>query len=373
MLKSKKRCGGVVERYHCERKTMKSRRQSPVDAVLSVLAAGFVLAVCAFSLPWAGGAPAAAEQVVRIGSAVHSIMSLPVYLADHGGFFQREGLKVEVLDFQGGGPPGNAALLGGSIDLLSSAFENQLKLVKQGQPVASVVGIQATFGGGLLLRKDLAQKLGRKPTVADLKGLKIGTLARGGFADSAARYIVANAGLDPDKDVILVPLRGYDKHIVAGKAGELDASLMVEPWPVVGIDELSEWAYVFDITAGEGPDVFKNIGYISLSATRSYIEKNRPTVEKVVRAIASAQAFINDRKNLDAVADIARKQFPETERATLRKSIANQIGTFSPDIVPDMVAKNAELLGKAGNIQLPVPSYEAIVDGSFKPLWKAGS
>jgi|EndMetStandDraft_8_1072994.scaffolds.fasta_scaffold05826_2 sulfonate transport system substrate-binding protein len=352
---------------------MKRSHHNLVHSVSALLAATVVLAVCAFSLPWGGAQPAVAEQVVRIGSAVHSIMSLPVYVADRGGFFRREGLTVEVIDFQGGGPPANAALLGGSIELLSSAFENQLKLVKQGQPVASVVGIQATFGGGLLLRKGLAQKLGRKPTVADLKGLKIGTLARGGFADSAARYIVVNAGLDPDKDVTLVPLRGFDKHIVAGKAGELDASLMVEPWPVVAIDELSEWAYVFDITAGEGPDVFKNIGYISLSTTRSYIGKNRSTVEKVVRAIVNAQAFINDRKNLEAVTDIARQQFPETERATLRKSIANQIGTFSPDIVPDMVAKNAELLGKAGNIQPPVPAYDAIVDGSFKPLWKAGS
>lgn len=327
-------------------------------------------ALVALVLGGPGGPAAAAEETVRIASSVQSVMSLPLYVADAGGFFAREGVKVEVSNFQGGGPPANAALLGGSIDLLSAAFENQLKLVKQGQPVVAVVGIQSSYAGAVVIRKDIAQKLGHKPTSADLKGLRIGTLARGGFADSGARYVVSDAGLDPDKDVSLVPLRGFDKHIVAGKAGEIDASFMIEPWPFVAIDETGEWVYVQNISAGEGPAVFKDIGYITLSGKRDWIARNRATVEKVVRAIVAAERFINDPANLDKVVEIAKAQFPESQTETLRKSIKVQLDTYKPQLGPENVAKNTDLLIKAGNAQLPLPRFEDVVDVSFAPLWK---
>lgn len=331
-----------------------------------VFAAGAALAALTIATP----GPAVAQETVRIASSAQSVMSLPLYVADSAGFFAREGLKAEVINFQGGGPPSNAALLGGSIDLLSAAFENQLKLVKQGQPVVAVVGIQSSYAGAVVIRKEIAAKLGRKPTSADLKGLRIGTLSRGGFADSGARYVVVDAGLDPEKDVTLVPLRGFDKHIAAGKAGEIDASFMIEPWPFVAIDELGEWVYVQNISAGEGPAVFKDIGYITLSGRRDWIDKNRAKVEKVVRAIVAAEKFINDPANLEKVVEIAKAQFPDSQTDTLRKSIKLQLQTFKPELGPDKVAKNADLLVKTGNAQLPLPRFEEVVDTSFAPLWK---
>jgi NitT/TauT family transport system substrate-binding protein len=319
------------------------------------------------------GMPAATAQqltTVRIGSAVKSIFSLPLYVAEQKGFFTDEGVKADI-SFFGGGPPATAALLGGSVDLISSAFENQLKVVKRGQKVVSLITVQSTFSGALLIRKDIADKLGRAPTIRDVKGLNIGTLARGGFADNAARYLLAASGINPEKDANLIPLRGFDKHIAAGKAKEIDASLMVEPWPTIAADSLNEWTYIVNFSLGEGPDLFQDMSYVTLQTTPDFIKKNRPTAEKVVRALVRAQAFIADKKNLDELAAIARHVFTDTEESVLRTSIEHQLKTFTPALMQSAIDKNISLLKSSGQFDGDAPTYESVVDLSFKTFWHA--
>jgi len=339
----------------------------------SLLRAGlFGSAISAFVALAAVSTAAQELTTVRLGSSVKSIFSLPLYVADQKGFFKEEGVKVAI-EFFNGGPPATAALLGGSVDLIVSGFENQLKVVKRGQKVVSLATVQTSFSGSLVLRKDVADKLGRKPTVQDVKGLKIGTSSRGGVADSAARYLLASNGISPEKDVEMVPLRGFDKHIAAGEAGEINASLMIEPWQTIAVDGTKDWVYVQNFSVGEGPDLFQNMAYVTLQTTPDYLAKNRAVAEKVVRAVIRAQSFIAKERNLDELTRIAKNVFTDTDANILRISIQHQLDTYNPEISPAAIEKNITLVKIAGQFDGTAPEYDAIVDGSFKKFWSAYS
>ncbi|MGF7159612.1 NitT/TauT family transport system substrate-binding protein [Rhodoligotrophos appendicifer] len=316
-----------------------------------------------------GSIQAMANEAIHIGVSNRSLFGLPVLVAQQKGFFKEEGVEVTI-DYFGGGTPATAALIGGSVQFIDAAFENNVKTVKRGQPIVTVMNIQTDFAGAIIVRKDIADKFGGKPTLENLKGLRLGTLARGGFADVSARYVLHKAGLEPDVDVQLVPIKGSDRQLTAGEAGEIEAAFVMEPYGAIGVEGQDKWAYVINITAGEGPDVFQGLGYITLQTTRDYVKEHRPTVEKVVRALVKAQSYINDPKNIDELSSIADKEYGGAGVDIMKVSIERQVHAFQPAMNPKMVDKTVELLVSSKSIEAPAPSYEEVVDTSFAPLWE---
>lgn len=317
------------------------------------------------------GAVAHAQDTdLHIGISNRSLLGLPILIAQEKGFFAKEGLNVSI-DYFAGGVPATAALIGGSVQFIDAAFDNSVKAVKQGQPVVNIANLQTDFAGAIVIRNDVAEKIGHKPTAADLKGLRVGTLSRGGFADVATRYIANDVGLDPDKDLELVPVRGADRQLAAGEAGAIDAAFVMEPWNVIAVDESAKWQYVLDLTSGEGPAVFQGLGYTSLQTTRDYLDKNRATADKVVRAVVGALQYIVAPENLDVVAEIANREYGNPGVEVIKKSLQRQAHTFDPHLSERALEKTGHLLLESKSITAPVPSYAELVDTSFKPLWDA--
>lgn len=312
--------------------------------------------------------PAAAQEKLNIGISVKSIFGLPLVIAAQEGFFKEEGLDV-TLEYFTGGPPATAALMGGSLQFLNAAFENNVKTVKKGQPLVTIMNIQSDFAGAIIMRKEVAEKFGGKPKVSDLEGLRVGTLARGGFADVSARYLLTDAGLEPEKNVVMIPIKGADRQLTAGEAGEIDAAMVTEPWSVIAVEGMDKWVYVVNLTVGEGPDVFHDMGYVTLQSTKEYVQQNPETAKKVVRAIVKAQNFIADPANLDEVSAIADKEYGSPGVDVMKISVERQAKTYVPFMKPEMVKKTMDLLLPNGLIEEPAPAYEELVDQSFAPLW----
>jgi NitT/TauT family transport system substrate-binding protein len=244
-----------------------------------------------------------------------------------------------------------------------------LKVVQQGQPIVAVMGVQSTLNGAIMVRKEIAEKLGRKPTVADLKGLRIGTLARGGMSDMAMRYIAEVQGLSLDKDIQLTPILGYDKHLAAMQANDIDASMTVEPVQTFWAMGPAGAVYAMDMLKGEGPAIFQDMNWITLQGKKDWVEKNRDTVRKVVRAMVRAQTFIANPQNLKEVVELTAKSFPNVPPAILEVSVRNQLKTYTPRITEEALKKNNELLVKTGNLRAPI-EYAKVVDSSYADLWE---
>lgn len=317
-------------------------------------------------LALAAGAVHAQDKIV-LGNSVHGLHALPMYVAVNKGLFKEQGLNIELVTFQGGATA-TPALLGGSTHLQAAGTENMLKLQQQGQPVVAVMTIQSTMNAALMVREDVAAKFGRKPTLADMKGLRIATLARGGAADMALRYIAASVGQDAEKDWALTPILGYDKQLAALRAKDVDGSLPIEPVTTIWARQPIGMVPVMEMLKGEGPQIFQNMGWVTLQGKKDWIGQNREAVRKIVRALVQAQKLIANRANMDEVVRLAAVSFPNLPQPVLAEAIAAQIASYTPEFTEPMMDKNNELLLKTGNLKAPI-RYGDAIDKSYADLW----
>jgi NitT/TauT family transport system substrate-binding protein len=351
---------------HRKLTTVTSRGPSRRHVRLGLVALGALLGA---HLVFAGQKAAAEPQVVHVAVAARAISALPLFVAQAKGYFAAEGLDVKV-DYFGAGPGAMASLVGGSSQFLYGALLDGIKAVNRGLPVVVTMGGLSRLTAALVIRKDVADKLGHKPTVADLKGLRIGTLGRGGFTDLATRYTLISNGMNPDKDATLIPIHGGARQIAAGKANAVDANLLTEPWAVLATKKLGTWTYIINYTAGQGPDLFQDMGFSMVETSKSFLASNRPTVEKMMRAMIKAQNYIADPAHLDDLLTIALKEFPKNDPAVMRRVIEDATPAWKPAVLPDMIAKNAKLLQVTGQLKGVPPAYKDVVEASLASIWK---
>lgn len=100
---------------------------------------------------------------------------LPLTLAERLGYFKEQGLNVEIADF-GGGAKSLQALIGGSVDVVTGAYEHTIRMQEKGQDVRAVIELGRYPSIVLAVRKDKAASF---KSVADLKGMNIGVTAPG--------------------------------------------------------------------------------------------------------------------------------------------------------------------------------------------------
>ncbi|HZM33097.1 MAG TPA: ABC transporter substrate-binding protein [Burkholderiales bacterium] len=150
---------------------------------------------------------------------------LPLTIAEQLGYFKDEGLEVKISDFAGGSAA-LRAVVGGSAEVVSGAYEHTISLqgkkqyfqafVLQGRLPQIALGISSA-------------KAAQFKSLKDLKGMKIGVSAPGSSTHNLVKQLVTKAGLDPNKDVAIVGAGVGAGAIAAMKSGQIDAISNVDP------------------------------------------------------------------------------------------------------------------------------------------------
>jgi NitT/TauT family transport system substrate-binding protein len=176
-----------------------------------------LLTVVAMSLT----ASAAFGQVKKVRLAIPTvdIVTLPLKMAHAKGFYQKEGLEVEIILIAGA--LGVRAVLGDSVEF-STASGSILAAAARGVPVklVSVITTKPTFD---LISEPQIQ------TFQQLKGKQIGISTRGGTFEHITRLILEKNGLNPDKDVTILALGRQDDLHLALKSGRISAAIYSPP------------------------------------------------------------------------------------------------------------------------------------------------
>src|SRR5438552_258750 len=73
---------------------------------------------------------------------------LPLTIAERKGYFKSEGLDVEIVDFPGGAKA-LQAMVGGSADVVSGAYEHTINMQAKGQPIVAIA-LQGRYNGIVL-------------------------------------------------------------------------------------------------------------------------------------------------------------------------------------------------------------------------------
>src|SRR5512141_3019310 len=287
------------------------------------------LAVVALAAVFAAGAWAQAPEKKKITIAVGGkslFYYLPLTVAERKGYFRDEGLEVEIPDFPGGARA-LQALVGGSADVVSGAYEHTINMAAKKQPIKAVV-LQAKYSSiVLLLPKDKAAKYkGGK----DLKGLKVGVTAPGSSTNMFVNNLLAKDGLKPS-DVSIVGVGAGSGAVAAMEKGEIDALSNLDP-VITQLEATGKFVAVADSRTEKGMkeiyggDYHASVIYI----TDEYIKKYPNTVQAVVNAIVRADRWIakaTPQEIVDLMPDTYKAGNPTLYKAGLLK---NMIG-YSED------------------------------------------
>src|SRR6266853_1309893 len=112
------------------------------------------------------------------------------------------------------------------------AIEHGVAVSSKGQDLKLLVVNQQLPPLSLILRNDVPTPNAGKPypqMVRDLKGLKIGISSAGASTDTVLQYLLREAGLDPKKDVNIIPVGDPATMLAALKNGVIDGAMAVEP------------------------------------------------------------------------------------------------------------------------------------------------
>ena len=123
-----------------------------------------------------------------------ALFYLPLTVTERLGYFRDAGLDVEISDFPGGARA-LQALIGGSADVVTGAFDHTIQMQAKGQPIVAVVQL-GEFPGYVLAV--LASKAQAYRSPADLKGMKIGVTAPGSSTQFMAQHLMVTHGLKRD-------------------------------------------------------------------------------------------------------------------------------------------------------------------------------
>ena len=140
---------------------------------------------------------------------------LPLTIAERKGFFKEEGLDVQIQDFAGGARA-LQALVGGSVDVVTGAYEHTIRMQAKGQDVRAVTELGRFPGITVGVKKELA---GEIKSPADFKGRKIGVTAPGSSTALVAQYAMVKAGLKPS-DAAIIGVGATASAVAAGPKSE---------------------------------------------------------------------------------------------------------------------------------------------------------
>ena len=188
-----------------------------------VIARVFMLVALLGAMLAHGAALEKPTLVIAVGGRA-SLYYLPLTLAERLGYFNDEGLHVDILDFAGGAKA-LQAMMGGSADVVSGGFDHVMVMRARGQSLRAFVLQVATPAISLGVATGRASQY-RSP--ADLKGMKIGVSAPGSSTHAFVNHLLAAAGLTPE-DVSIIGVGTGPGAVAAMQAGHLDAIANIEP------------------------------------------------------------------------------------------------------------------------------------------------
>lgn len=239
----------------------------------------------------------------------------PLYAAHHRGFFEREGLEVELVNL--GQSSAKDALASGKVDAVPGITFEWLKPIEQGQDIVVTGGIH---GGCLRL------VVGAKTGITTLEGLRGTTIATdqiGGSAHSFFSVVLAAAGIDPQNDVTFVAYPGAQLQ-TAIQRGEVAGAAASDPFPFVIVSDGDGIELVSNLT-GAYQDHF----CCALGINGAFVDETPVTAAALTRALLSAAQWVGS--NIDAIAQIeADQEYVPIEAAVTAKLLSTY--TWNPSV-----------------------------------------
>jgi len=281
-------------------------------------------------------APEKPKVTVAVGGK-NLLYYLPLTIAEQRGYFKAEGLDVTIVDFAGGARA-LQAVVGGSADVVSGAFEHTVNMQSKGQRLRAFAlqGRAPQIVLGVNPKTMAAYK-----TVADLKGKKIGVTAPGSSTNVMVNFILAKAGLKPS-DVSIIGVGAAQGAVAAMRSGQIDAISNLDP-VITLLQRSGDLRIVSDTRiVAEAERVFGGpMPAGCLYAPQTFIDKQPLTTQALANAIVRANRWIQA-AGAKEIIEAVPESYLLGDRAVYIDAFLSAKGALSPDgLFPDKGADTA--------------------------------
>jgi NitT/TauT family transport system substrate-binding protein len=294
----------------------------------------------------------AQERVkLRVSSATKTLGYGPLWVASKMGFFDRQGLDVELVVIRAS-DVGIQALAGGSLEIAGSASDAPIAAIEKGLDLVIVGGIINGLTQSIMAGKKFK-------TYNDLRGATFGAISLTSGVTFALRQVLKVKGLEYPRDYKLLVIGGTPQTYAALTAGQIDAAALSLP-----VNYAAEELGFNEI--GRFVDVIPNYQLAALSAKRSWAEKNRPVMVRVMKAMAQTMRWMH--QNKEATADFLAKEMRlKPEHARRGWEFYTTTRTWHPDgdINLDGLQIVTQIYWEQTQSKGPVPKAAKYVDQSY--------
>ena len=334
---------------------MKRKRLKLTAVIMTVLIGVFCFVGC-------GKKKAESDDklvTIRLNEVVRSVFYAPMYVAINEGFFEEEGINIDLATGQGADKT-MQQLLSGNADIGFSGPEQVVYIYNQGREDYPVVFAQLT-------KKDGSFLVGRNEEKdfewTSLKGKELIGGRPGGIPEMALEYVLKDNGIDPQKDVSMVTNIDFTATSGAFISGTGEYVALFEPTASM-LEQEGNGHIVASIGESAG-----NISYTCFYTTQSYMKENPEVVQRFTNAIAKAQEWVNTHSN-EEIADSIISFFPGTDRNIIINVIENykEIDAYAatPAVKEEELGRLLDIIQSYDSSLVKTrPDFNKIVDNSF--------
>ncbi|HEX2227359.1 MAG TPA: ABC transporter substrate-binding protein [Candidatus Binatia bacterium] len=306
------------------------------------------LCVMAASVSGSGFAQERVKFPVGVSSKVLGYGHL--WAAWRRGYFEREGLDVEVVVMRGTAPAVQA-LIAGSINAGLLANDGPITAVEQGMDLSMIAS------GSKLTHMLLGGN--KYKTWEDLRGATIGSSTLTSGTAFVLRRALKLKGLEYGRDYKLLAVGGTGPSFAAMKTGQIAAAMQAVPYAFQA-EEAG-----FNVI-GRISDVLPNYLLSAYTVRRSWAEKNRQNVVSFLKAVVRAKKWFEEDRN--GATEFLSKEFalsPSLTQRGLDYYLTTQAWHPELEIEIDGLKTVIDIYAEQTGMKGPIPSPEKYVDASY--------
>ncbi len=296
-------------------------------------------------------------DTVRLGEVTHSVFYAPQYAAIAQGFFEEEGIEIELSNLQGADKV-MSAVLSNQIDIGFCGPEASIYVYNEGREDYPQVFAQMTQrDGSFLVGKDKVDEFKWE----QLKGKTVIPGRRGGVPYMTFEYLIKQNGLDPVEDLVLDDSIQFS--LMAGAFSGSDAEYVTLFEPTASMIEAENKGYILTSVGEESGD----IPYTAYCAKSSYIAENEDLIERFTRAIYKGLKWVEEHTAAE-IAEAILDQFPDTDLDMLTSSVERYKSIDAWKTEPTMTEESynrlQDIMEEAGELAMRAP-FDKIVNNTY--------
>ena len=294
---------------------------------------------------------------VVLNEVAHSIFYAPMYVAIEEGYFEEEGIDLElVCGF--GADKVMTAVLSGEADIGFMGSESSIYTYNEGANdyVVNFAQLTQRAGNFLVSREQIADFQWE-----DLKDTYVLGGRKGGMPQMVFEYILKQHGMNPETDLKINQSIDFGSTAAAFSEGQGDYTVEFEPHATSL--ELADKGYV---VASLGEDS-GYVPYTAFSAKGSFIKENPETIQSFTNALQRGMNFVQTHTPKE-IAKVIAPQFTETDLDTITTIVTRyyEQDTWKPDLVFEKESFDLlqDILDSSGELSKRAP-YKDLVNTVF--------